>query len=83
MIITRHAIKRSKERFWLNKAALTRLAEKAVRNHKHDKMIERLFGHYREDTVKIYWEYVFIFKEEALVTVYLLKDRLNRIEIDL
>lgn len=87
MTITDHAYERAKERLSLNKAALERLAVKALeQGKKHSdtkgqlkKYIDGLwFRHRNANNVRLYGENLFLFVDNTLVTVYQLPNNLRK-----
>lgn len=77
--MTKHAIERGKERMGLNRKALKRMAKKAlVEGKPHSSTRGRLrkyitklfFQEGKANNTKIYGEFIYLFHNDLLITVY-------------
>lgn len=87
VIITNHAYDRAKERFKLKSQSLDKLAQRAFDGGtKHgdtkgrlNKYITKLwFEHKTANNVRVYGEYLLIFADSTLITLYHLPNNLRR-----
>lgn len=85
--ITNHAFDRAKERLSLNRKSFQRLAEKAfsdglkhsdVKGRLH-RYLDKTFLEYRQaSNIRIYGENMFLFRDNVLITVYLVPNELRK-----
>ena len=89
-LITNHAEERAKERLGWNRAALNRMADKALnegiahsqtRGRLNRYLTKLYLNHRKGNNNRVYGEHVFIFHNEVLITVVLLPREIRRAAI--